>query len=109
MSKTGAIMTQAKLNWIVLGMAVVGLGFAMPSCPGQDAMQQQINSLQSANQELTKKVQTLSTQVTAISGEVNQMKQYMVQSTNVFAAQEALNAQLKKSIEEMSKKGGKRR
>ncbi len=103
-------MTQGKLNWMVLGMAVIGLGFAMPSCPGQDAMQQQVNTLQTANQELTKKVQTMTTQFTALTGEVNQMKQFMVQSANVFAAQETLNKQLNKSIDELkSKKGGKRR
>ncbi len=104
-------MTKGKLNGIVLGMAVIGLGFAMPSCPGQEAMQQQINSVQTVNQELVKKIQTVTNQVNSLNSEINQMKQYMVQSTNVFAAQEALNNQLKKSIEELKspKKGGKHR
>ncbi len=102
-------MTQGKLNWIVLGMAVIGLGFAMPSCPGQEALQQQLESLQASNQELTKKVKEMSTQVTTLNGEINQMKQYMVQSTNVFAAQEALNAEFRKSLggSKSSKKSGK--
>lgn len=97
-------MTQGKLNWLVLGMAVVGLGFAMPSCPGQDAMQQEISALQSSNQELTKKVQTLTTQVTTLTNENNEIKKFMQKSAEIFATQEAVNSKIAKTLEEMKSK-----
>ena len=97
-------MTQGKLNWIVLGMAVVGLGFAMPSCPGQDAMQQQINALQSSNQEISKKVQTLTTQVTTLASENAEIKKFVFSASGIFSAQEVLNGQIKKDLESMKSK-----
>jgi hypothetical protein len=105
----GALMTQGKLNWIVLSMAAVGLGFAMPSCPGQDALQQQVNTLQSANQELTKKVQALTSQITTLTNENNEFKKFVKGATDFIGAQDAFNAKIMSSMQSSQKKGGKRR
>jgi septal ring factor EnvC (AmiA/AmiB activator) len=99
-------MKNNQLKWAVLSLSAVSLGIAMPSCPGQEAMQQQMTTLQNSNQDLHKKLNAMSTQVTTMNNEVNQMKQLLPQVTNVLQAQKAAIDQLDAAVKGMKGKGG---
>ncbi len=92
------------LKWFVFASAYLGMGIAMPSCPGQQAMQQQIDTLQTSNMELTHKVQSLNTQVTSIHTEMKQVKELLPQMTNVIQAQKGALDQLELSVKEIRSK-----
>src|SRR4051812_9486242 len=98
-------------TWMLIGAAFLGLGIAMPGCPGQQAMQQQIDSLQNANLDLTKKVQALTTQLHTINGDIGQMMAGLPQMTNVISSQKTaldkLDADLKAVQAKIPSKGGK--
>jgi septal ring factor EnvC (AmiA/AmiB activator) len=100
-------------TWTLMGAAFLGLGIAMPSCPGQQAMQQQLDALQNANMDLSKKVQALTTQNHTMSNDINQMKTLLPQMTNVISSQkialDKLDADLKALQARIPNKGGKRR
>lgn len=89
--------------------AFFGLGFAMPSCPGQQALQQQVDTLQNSNQELTKRVQALNNQVTTLTSDMNQVKQLLPQMTNVIQAQKGAIDQLDAAVKELQPKKGKKK
>lgn len=92
------------LRWIVFSTAFLGMGLSMPSCPGQQAMQQQIDALQTANAEMSKKIQTLTTQVESVNADMTQVKQVLPQMTNVIQAQKGALDQLDASVKEMDAK-----
>jgi septal ring factor EnvC (AmiA/AmiB activator) len=95
------------LRWIVIGAAFSGMGIAMPSCPGQQAMQQQLDTLQTSNAELTKKVQSMQAQLTSINSDMGQVKQLLPQMTNVIQAQKGALEQLDATVKSMQSKSGK--
>jgi septal ring factor EnvC (AmiA/AmiB activator) len=72
----------------ILSAAFLGMGAGMPSCPGQQAMQQQIDTLQGTTNEQTKKLQVLESQVKALAGENGQMKMLLEQVVNRVQAQQ---------------------
>ena len=98
------------IRWLVFAGAFAGMGIAMPSCPGQQAMQQQIDALQITNTDLTKKVQALNTQVTSLNNDMTQVKQLLPQMTNVIQAQKGALDQLNTSVKDLqSKSKGKKK
>ncbi|MCM2322462.1 MAG: hypothetical protein NDJ90_04290 [Oligoflexia bacterium] len=78
-----------KWKWLAIPAAIAGMGISMPSCPGQQAIQQQIDALQAGNADLTKKVQTLETQNKIITQEMLQVKQLLEQMTSAIQSQKA--------------------
>ena len=92
-------------KYLIFAASFVGMGISMPSCPGQQAMQQQIDALQTANLETNKKLHTLQTQVTTFSNDMNQIKQLMPQMTNVIQAQKGALDQLDATVQQMKNKG----
>jgi septal ring factor EnvC (AmiA/AmiB activator) len=95
------------LRWLVFLTAFCGMGISMPSCPGQQAMQQQIDALQTSNADLTKKVQTLTTQLESANADLTQIKQVLPQMTNVIQAQKGALDQLDASVKELDSKVAK--
>src|SRR4051812_23085294 len=91
-------------QWFVFAAAFLGMGIAMPSCPGQQAMQQQIDALQTSNTDLTKKVQTLNTEITTLHKDMEQVKQLLPQITNVIQAQKGALDQLDGTVKDMQAK-----
>jgi peptidoglycan hydrolase CwlO-like protein len=71
-----------KLRWLTLVVAFAGMGIAMPQCPGQQALQQQVDTLQTSNSDLTKKLQAVDSQVKALNDEMNQVKQLLAGMAN---------------------------
>ena len=102
----GAQMTAKTLNkkclgWITPVLAILGMGMGMPSCPGQQAVQQQLETVQTSHTELAKKVQTLSTQLTTLSSDMAQVKQLLPQMTNIIQAQKTTIEQLANTVREL--------
>ena len=92
-----------KLIVLAVG-AFLTLGIAMPSCPGQRAMQQQIDSLQTANAALTKKVQILESESRVHTQELSQAKQLFTQITQVIQAQKGALDQLNVAVKDLQTK-----
>lgn len=84
-----------------LAAAVVGLGMSMPSCPGQQAMQQQIDSLTSTNVMLTKQVSALHTRLKSVTDEQTQVKQLLGQITAAITAQKGAIEQLNTNLKQL--------
>src|SRR4051812_33793358 len=82
------------LRWAAMGIATLALGFSMPSCPGQQAVQQQVDSLVTANAAMTKKVQELDAQVRDLNKDMNNAKDIFGQMNNAIQAQKAALDQL---------------
>lgn len=93
-----------KLTWIALGAAVAGMGIAMPSCPGQQAMQQQIDALQAKNAEMAKHIQNLDNQVKADSNDMGQVKTLLSQVSNTVLAQKQAQDALEAQVKELTTK-----
>src|SRR4051812_34714737 len=94
-------------RYLIFAASFLGMGISMPSCPGQQAMQLQLETLQNANLDVGKKLKTLQTQVTAMSNDMNQVKQLLPQMTNVIQAQKGALDQLDTTVQQMRNKSGK--
>lgn len=83
-------------RWILFSAAFVGLGIAMPSCPGQQAMQQQVETLSSKVNETVKLLHSHESQMKQLGTEVSQLRSVLSQLNNIVGAQklamEALEA-----------------
>ena len=86
------------LKLSILSATFVLMGFTMPSCPGQEAMEQRIAALETNKLDLTKKVQSLNAQVTSVNKDMGEMRQVLVQMTTVIQAQKGAIEQLEASI-----------
>jgi peptidoglycan hydrolase CwlO-like protein len=72
--------------------AFIGMGMSLPSCPGDKAMQQQIDMLQSSNQDMTRKLQNLDNQIKSSGNDVIAQKSLITQlATTVSAQKEAID------------------
>lgn len=60
----------------------------MPQCPGQQAMQQQIDSLQTAQGDMTRKLQKIDGDNKAAKQEIDQLKQILGQMKEALDAQQ---------------------
>jgi uncharacterized protein HemX len=89
---------------LALIASCTGMGMAMPSCPGQQAMQQQIDTVQASNVELAKKVQAQNAQITTLHNDMVQVKQLLPQMSNVIQAQKGSIDQLDASVKELKLK-----
>lgn len=92
-------------KYLIFAASFAGMGIAMPSCPGQQALQQQIDTFQNNYLDTNKKIRTLQTQVTGLSNDMNQVKQLLPQMTNVIQAQKGALDQLDATVQQMRNKG----
>ncbi|OFZ76806.1 MAG: hypothetical protein A3K03_08070 [Bdellovibrionales bacterium RIFOXYD1_FULL_44_7] len=78
---------------------VLCLGLSMPSCPGQQAMQQQIDNLQTKSADNAKRIQNLEAIIKGTTNEISQIKTLLGQVSNTVLAQkqtiEQIETQLK--------------
>lgn len=86
------------LKWLVFGAATIGMGMSLPSCPGQQAMQQQLDTLQTAQAELQKKIQAQEAQIKTITQTQEQEKQLLEQMTGAIQAQRGALEQLNDAV-----------
>lgn len=92
------------VRWLVLPASFAALGMSMPSCPGQQALQQQVETLSASNTDLTKKVQTLSTEFKTLTTDMNQVKQILPQMTTLMTTQKATIEQLESTVRDLQNK-----
>lgn len=91
-----------KLTLLAFGSAFIGMGIAMPSCPGQQAMQQQIDADSAKSAENAKNIQTLTGQVKTISDDLAQVKTQLSQVSNTVLAQKASIEQMEATLKAAS-------
>ena len=89
-------------RWLATGAAVVGMGMSMPSCPGQQAMQQQVDELQKREVAATQKAQALEGQVRALSGDMGQVKQLLEQVSRTVLAQKDSITQMEANVQKLA-------
>ncbi len=90
------------------------MGVDMPSCPGQQAMQQQVEALQGKQAELMKQAQAQDAHIKVLNAEIGQSKALLAQvSQTVLAQKEALDRleatvrSLTETLNQMNSKGAK--
>lgn len=93
-----------KIQLIVLCMAFLGLGLSMPSCPGQQAMQQQIDALKGKIDENEKQIQILITKLDHTNSEIGQMTTIVAQLNTVLTEQKQQMEQMGASIKSLNEK-----
>ena len=85
------------LRFALTGLAFAGMAFTLPSCPGQQALQEQVDTMSTSVQKQTKAVNDLSAQVRTMNDEMNTMKSLLSQVSSTVLAQ-------KTTIEELQAK-----
>jgi septal ring factor EnvC (AmiA/AmiB activator) len=92
------------ISLIVLVAALISMGLSMPGCPGQQALQKQVDELTAKSLESSKRIQNLETQVRSLTGDMNQVKTLLTQVSNTVLAQKTAIEQLEGALKA---KGGK--
>jgi uncharacterized protein YoxC len=97
---------QIKKNYriIALAGAALTMGMSMPSCPGQQAMQQQLDALQQSNDITTKRIQSLDAQNKAMVQELTQDKQLLEQLATAIQTQKNAIDQLNTAVKTLDTK-----
>ncbi|MBI3535537.1 MAG: hypothetical protein HY072_08665 [Deltaproteobacteria bacterium] len=90
-----------KMKWLVFGAAFIGLGISMPSCPGQQALQQQVETLQTKLSSVEKQSAQRDSQMKQLIAEVSQLRSILSQLNNIVGAQ---NISIKELESKMSPK-----
>ncbi|MDR3606482.1 MAG: hypothetical protein P4M08_03775 [Oligoflexia bacterium] len=83
------------LRWPIRAIALTGtvalMGVTMPSCPGQQAMQDQIDAMKASQAEIMKRTQAHETELKQIVDAINQLK---TESQGVGASAGQLKAEI---------------
>lgn len=87
--------------YVVLGAAFLGMGMSMPSCPGQQAMQQQVDLLTQQNQELNKRTLSMDGQIKSLNSDMTQVKTLLKPMADAIQAQKAGMDQLDANLKEI--------
>jgi septal ring factor EnvC (AmiA/AmiB activator) len=106
-----SVSTKKKLKWLIAGTALSGLGIAMPSCPGEQAMQQQLDQLQAKSIENSRRAQQAEAQAKTLQNDMNQIKQSLNQVITYVQQQNTRIEQLTADVQSMKKPvrgGGKK-
>ena len=83
-----------KITSLVLATSFLAMAMTMPSCPGQQAMQQQIDAGAAKNAEFAKSIQVLNTQVKTMTEDMTQVKTLLSQVSNTVLAQKTAMEQM---------------
>lgn len=82
-------LNNKNLRWLILGAAVAGMGLGMPSCPGQQAMQEQVDKVQKENVTMNRSIVQMRESVTAVSGDMAQTKTLLAAMADSIKGSEA--------------------
>ena len=86
---------------IVIVATFATMGMSLPSCPGDKAMQQQIDSLTQSNADMTRKLQMLDSQNKSVAGDLQTQKQVLTQLASTAAAQKEAIDNLYTSVKQL--------
>jgi septal ring factor EnvC (AmiA/AmiB activator) len=96
-----------KLTWVAIGTAFFGMAMTLPSCPGQQAMQQQIDGLTTHQRQLDQRIQGLDTQLKNEASDLTQVKSLLNQLSQTVLAQkdalEKMNATIQSQTDAITK------
>ena len=92
------------LRWLTLVGAFLTLGIAMPSCPGQQEMKQQLDTLQNSQTESNRRLQQMDSQVRTMSQDISNKKQGFEPLAGMIQADHNDIQQLKTQIQDLSNK-----
>jgi peptidoglycan hydrolase CwlO-like protein len=98
------LMQNKKIFFAVLTGACLTMAMTMPSCPGQQAMQQQIDTLQTSQQDMANKVRGLETQVKTATAGADEQKKMMGEMGAAIAAQKSAIDNLNATIQQLDAK-----
>ncbi len=90
------------LRWVVLAAACVGMGISVPSCPGQQAMQQQVDNLEKRETTTSQRIQALDTQVKQLATDMAKANQLLQTMGQTVLAQKGEMEALQKSVHELT-------
>lgn len=90
--------------YVILLAAFIGMGMSMPSCPGQQAMQQQIDTLTSQNAELVKRFQVMDSQIKMLNKDMGDVKSLLKPIADTVQAQKTSIDQLDANLKEIQSK-----
>jgi septal ring factor EnvC (AmiA/AmiB activator) len=76
-----------KMSIVVCSAAFVAMGMGMPQCPGEKAMQQQVDAMQTSQQTMTTKLTLMDTQLKTVNSDATQTKQILSQLAQAIQAQ----------------------
>jgi septal ring factor EnvC (AmiA/AmiB activator) len=94
-------MKNKKIFVTALTGACLAMAMTMPSCPGQQAMQQQIDTLQSSQQDMATKLRGMETQVKAATAGSDEQKKVIGELTAAVAAQKTAIDNLNAAVQQM--------
>ena len=89
---------------VLMVAAFFGLGMSMPSCPGQQAMQQQIDTLTQQNADLTRRLMAIDGRLKPVEADMSQVKQLLKPMSDAIQAQKAAMDQLDANIKNIQAK-----
>ncbi len=100
-------MTKTRIHWLVLSASTLGLGLSMPACPGQQAMQQQLDNLEKRETSVATRLQGIDAQVKAATAEVAKMGpalQNLQVINQALIEQKSMITDLQKQVADLSDK-----
>lgn len=89
-----------------LGTMFLLMGISVPSCPGQQAMQKQIDDSAAKQAELQKTTSAHSEKVKMLEKEVSDLKTSLGEVAEVLKSHKATIEQVQNQVNEMGSKGG---
>lgn len=99
-----SILKNNKFRALAMVGACFGMSFTMPSCPGQQAIQMQVDTLTTGHAEVAKRTTNLEVQLKTANADLANIKQLMEQLGNAVQAQKASVDQLSQSLKDLDTK-----
>jgi len=91
-----------QLTWTAIAAASIGLGLSMPSCPGQQAMQEQIDAQAQKVTKLEQYVQAVDNRLKNIEKDMGDSKMLLGQVTQTIAAQTDALTKIDQSLKDQA-------
>lgn len=90
-----------KLVTVLSGLAMLTMGLSLPSCPGQQAIQQQIDGLTAKNTDVTRRLTAVEGQLKNSMTEMNQAKALLSQVSNTVLSQKQTIESLEETVKNL--------
>jgi TolA-binding protein len=91
-------------RWVLFGLSFAFMGIAMPNCPGQQAMQTQINDLQTSKQKLDTRVAAVESKSNAVEGFMKKMDEALPNLVTITTQNQEKITALENQIKEIQAK-----
>jgi hypothetical protein len=79
---------EKKLRLVAFAAAFVGMGISMPQCPGQQALQQQVDGLETKSADTSRKMQMVDNELKRMNQELVTAKTLLEKVSNTVLAQQ---------------------